>query len=90
VVTRLNGRFISKGVPVIMGEWASKNKNNLSDRVNHAQYYVSAFKKISVPVVWWDNNIFDTTAGDPMGLLDRNAMSWKFQDIVTAIMTGLN
>ena len=84
----LNSLFIKKGIPVVMGEWASTNKNNLTDRVNHAQYYVKSAKAAGFPVLWWDNQNFVANSSDAMGLLDRRALSWHFPEIVNAIMAA--
>lgn len=92
----INNKFILKGVPVIMGEWAATNKNNLAERVKHAEYYVKGAKKYGIPTVWWDNGNFSTPVipyvdkapSDIMGLLDRNTNTWKFPTIVDAIMRG--
>ncbi len=40
----LKSTFIDKGIPVIIGEFGSLNKDNTSDRVKHMEYYVSAAK----------------------------------------------
>jgi endoglucanase len=85
---RLNSTFISKGIPVVMGEWASTNKNNLSERVKHAEYYVKKAKAVKIPTVWWDNNNATANTGDAMGLLNRSNNTWYSPTIVSAIMNG--
>jgi endoglucanase len=88
----INSKFILKGIPVIMGEWASTNKGNLSERIKHAEYFVKGAKKIGIPTVWWDNGNFslptDPNAGDIMAILDRKTNTWPFQTLVDAIMRG--
>ncbi len=88
VFNRLNTKFISKGIPVVMGEWASTNKNNLSERVKHAEYYVKKAKSVKIPTIWWDNNNPTAGTGDAMGLLKRSDNTWYYPTIVTAIMNG--
>ncbi len=87
VFARLNTKFISKGIPVVMGEWGSMNKNNLSERVKHAEYYVKKAKAVKIPTIWWDNNN-PAGNGEPTGLLNRSTISWSHPTIVTAIMNG--
>lgn len=86
----LNKKFILNGTPVIMGEWASTNKNNLAERVRHAEYFVKGAKKVGIPTVWWDNGNmnYSTTSSDIMGLLDRKTNTMKYPEIVDAIMCG--
>ena len=85
--SHLNSQFISKGIPVIMGEWASTDKGNLAERVKHAAYYVKGAKKYGIPTIWWDNGNFNTASSDVMALLNRKTNSWAtYQDILNAIM----
>jgi len=86
----INNKFILKGIPVVMGEWASTNKNNLAERIKHAQYYVKAAKKYGIPTVWWDNGNFSDPASssDIMGLLDRRKNSWPIPTLLDAIMSA--
>jgi endoglucanase len=84
---RLNTRFVSKGIPVVLGEWASTDKNNAPERVKHAAYFVKGAHAIGIPTVWWDNGTRTLTPGgsDVMALLDRSNLSWVHQDINDAI-----
>lgn len=83
---RLNRRFIASGVPVVMGEWASTNKNNLAERIRHADYFTRAARKLNIPTIWWDNGnaAYSATSTDIMGLLDRKTNTWIYPDIVAA------
>ena len=83
----LKSTFIDKGIPVIIGEFGSVNKNNIGDRVKHMEYYVKAAKKRGITCFIWDNNIID---GDsPFGLLNRKDCSWYYPELVDAAMKGL-
>ena len=53
-MSNIDKLFLSKGIPVIIGEFGSVNKNNTAGRVEIAEYYVSTAKKYGVPCVWWD------------------------------------
>lgn len=87
---RLNRKFILNGTPVIMGEWASTDKNNLAERVKHAQYFAKGARKVGIPTLWWDNGNmnYSATATDIMGIFDRKTNTFSKQDIVDAIMCG--
>ena len=77
--------FVKKNVPVILGEWAATNKDNLSERVKHAKFFAQKAKAARIPIVLWDNG--STAAGpDGMGFLTRSKPSWAFPDIIKAIM----
>ncbi len=84
----LNGlyeRWISRGVPVVIGEFGALNKNNLQDRVDLTAYYVAGASARGIPCVWWDNNAF-TGSGENFGLLKRSTLEWPFPEIVEAAM----
>lgn len=84
----LNELFISKGIPVIIGEFGSRNKENLADRVELAEYYVKAAHQYNIPCIWWDNNVF-TGSGEQFGLYDRRANQWIYPEIVEALLKGI-
>lgn len=83
----LKSTFIDKGIPVIIGEFGSLNKDNMSDRVKHMEYYVSAAKARGITCFIWDNGVKDGEGA--FGLLNRKDGSWYFKDIVDAAMNGL-
>lgn len=85
VIDSLYEKYTSKGVPVVIGEFGSRNKDNLESRIEHAAYYVSEARSAGITCVWWDNNAF-TGNGELFGLYGRNEMEWKYPDIVIAIM----
>ncbi len=78
----INSTFVSKGIPVIMTECGSLNKDNISDRINHIKYYIGAAEKYGIPCCLWDNNIIDGES--TFGLLDRKNCTWYFKDLVDA------
>jgi endoglucanase len=84
---RLNTGFVAKGIPVVLGEWASTDKNNALDRVKHAAYFVKGAHAAGIPTVWWDNGNKTLAPGgsDVMALLDRATLAWVHQDIVDAV-----
>lgn len=54
ILDRIDKRFTSQGIPVILGEFSSANKNNLSYRIEHADYIVSRAKEKGITCFWWD------------------------------------
>ncbi len=86
VMNRLYSRFIKNGVPVILGEYGSRDKSgNTQSRVDHAAYYVAAATARGIPCVWWDNHNFGKS-GEAFGLIDRAKLEWRYPEIVEAIM----
>ncbi len=84
---RIYNKFCKKGIPVVVGEWGTIDKNNTSARTVHAEYYTAAVRKRGMLPVWWDNG--DSKAGG-FALLNRNAGSWYFPEIVDALIKGSN
>ena len=82
--------FIQKGIPVVMGEFASTNKDNLEARVAHAKDYVSIAAKYGVPCIWWDNGAWRAYSNDAMGIFNRRTLEWVSPEIVDAAFEGYN
>lgn len=73
--------IVEEGKEVILGEWGSRNKNNLPERVEYAGFYAqAAVQRGFVPIVWDDGGNFM--------LQNRNSTSWQFPDIVNAIVNS--
>ncbi|WP_018610101.1 glycoside hydrolase family 5 protein [Uliginosibacterium gangwonense] len=87
--SRLNTRFLSQGIAVVIGEWGATNKGNTAERIKFASYYTKAAAKLGIPTIVWDNNIY-TSGGESFGLINRSSLTWAYPDIVTAIMQGVS
>lgn len=83
----LDEEFISKDIPVIIGEFGAMDKDNDAERIAWASYYISEARKIGVPCVWWDNNAF-TTNGENFGLLDRRTLTFPSEELVEAMLSA--
>ena len=75
--------FVSKGIPVIMGEFGAIDKNNESARAEWAEYYVSYAKSKGMPCFWWDN-------GTDFKILSRGSNTFSFPSIKEALIRGAN
>ncbi len=85
---RLEAHFLSRGIPVVIGEFGSQNRNgNTAARVDNARYYVTQAHKHGVPCVWWDNG-YVVTGDELFGLIDRETCEWVFPDIAEALVTA--
>lgn len=91
LIRTIDNTFLSKGIPVIIGEFGAmtkSNADNLSSRVAWAEYYVKAAKAKGVPCIWWDNGGF-TGDGELFGIFNRRTLKWEYPDIVDALMRGV-
>ncbi len=89
VMNAVNDCLVSKGIPVIMDEFGAVNKNNTSDRIKYAKYYVSSAKKLGIPCFWWENGDYNPPSKDVicnMGLMDRTTYEWRFPELTKAIV----
>ena len=88
LMRNLDQQFISKGYPVILGEFGAMDKNgNDAARAAWAEYYVSKAKEKGIPCIWWDNGAF-YGSGELFGLLDRLYYKWNYPEVLDALMKG--
>lgn len=87
LVDSLYQKFVSQGIPVVMGEYGARDKNNnLQDRVNYYAYYVAAARAKGITCCVWDNGAF-VGNGELFGVLNRQKCEWEYPEVVKAIMT---
>ena len=84
-MNQMYARFVANGIPVIIGEFGSVNKNNLQDRVNFTAYYVAAARQHNMPCLIWDNAAF-RNSDELFGLMDRRRCTWTFPEIIDAMI----
>lgn len=83
---RLYDRYISQGIPVVIGEFGARDKDgNTQDRVDYAAYYIAAARARGITCLWWDNGAF-TGSGENFGLYYRMGGYFIYPDIVAALM----
>ncbi|MCL1878667.1 MAG: glycoside hydrolase family 5 protein [Defluviitaleaceae bacterium] len=85
---RIDKHFLSKKIPVIMGECGARKKyDNEDDRAKWATYYAKVARKYGVPCAWWDNGYLDgSEKTEVFGLLNRHTNEWGFEKIVKAFL----
>lgn len=89
LMNNIYNNFVSKGYPVIIGEFGAMDKNNLDSRTAWSEYYIKKAAEKGIPCIWWDNGAF-TGGGELFGLLNRTTKTWQHPDVVEALMKGLN
>jgi endoglucanase len=74
-------KFVSRGIPVILGEFGALNRNNEGARAEWAEYYVGYAKLKGMPCFWWDD-------GGNFKLLNRSSNTFYFPAIKDALIRG--
>lgn len=85
-IDRLFDKFISKGTPVVIGEFGAMDKGgNVQARTEFTAYYVKSASVRGMSCIWWDNNSFGGS-GENFGLFSRRTMIWRYPDIENALI----
>jgi len=91
IFDRVYARFGAKGIPAIIGEFSTCNKNNTAERIEHATEYVSYAKTKGITCFWWDeggtfeaNETYGWYTG--AGLLNRRTLAWPYPDLADALI----
>ncbi|WP_294431839.1 glycoside hydrolase family 5 protein [uncultured Treponema sp.] len=88
--TSLKSDYLSKEIPVIIGEASASDKNNAAERKKWADYYYKKAKSLGIPVVLWDNMVTastgDINSGECHGWFNRNDLSWYFPEIMKVML----
>ncbi|MBQ6175097.1 MAG: glycoside hydrolase family 5 protein [Clostridia bacterium] len=84
-IRKLYNTWISRGVPVVIGEFGAVDKNNLQARVDWAAVYVSTAAMWNIPVCLWDNHAF-RSGGENFGFLNRRTCAWEYPDLLETMM----
>ncbi len=71
----LNGKFISNGVPVILGEYGVNSAAEEKSRIYWCESVVKKCTSLSIATFFWDN-------GEEV---DRETYQWRTPDLLTAI-----
>ena len=80
-INRAYSLFVSKGIPVILGEFGSLKRNPEGTRAEWAEYYVSYAKSKGIKGFWWDD-------GGNFRIFDRNKNSFESPQVRDALMRG--
>lgn len=83
--------FIDKGIPAVVGEFGAGYKpvvGNEASRAEWTEYFLEKLRGIGVPCVWWDNGHF-AGGGEPLGIIDRKTLEWKYPLVVDALKKGM-
>ena len=84
----LNERFVSKGIPVVIGEYGATNKNNPEERAKWFEYFIRESSKYGMVCVLWDNGDWNAsnTFEEKFGFFNRKTNEWYFPEILKTIL----
>ena len=90
VIKRVDEKFISNGIPVIIGEFGAVYKNNDSDRAAYCEYMVTQAKTKGIKCIYWDNGKTEvaTTGKDTYGLFDRYTYEQTHSEVIEALVNA--
>ena len=84
----LSNYFVSKGIPVIIGEFGSTQRIMMKhQRIKHAAYFAQTAEASGIKVFWWDNGNI-SGSGETMALLNRSSLQWVYPEIAQAFING--
>jgi len=89
-INMLVDAFTSKGIPVIMGEYGSVNKDNPTERAHHHEIVNALCKNAGVVPIYWDNGAYDRskTPDYCFTLIDRETLELVDPETTWGIMRG--
>ena len=87
-MNRVHTAFVSKGIPVIIGEFGAMNRNNEKARADWADFYVSNAREKGIKCVWWDNGLITSTdpAMELFGIINRTNYSFPFPVLLDSML----
>lgn len=90
--SKLNTKFVKKGIPVIVGEYGATNKDNLEDRVAWFETFLTESKQYGIICCLWDNGSPSpsTKESERYGYYNRRNQTWYFPEIQDKIVEVTN
>ncbi|MCL2365248.1 MAG: glycoside hydrolase family 5 protein [Defluviitaleaceae bacterium] len=88
---QLYDTFISRGIPIYMGEYGAHDKStvdpiNREYRRHWMEYVTRAMIDYGMVPVIWDNGNFAPSGGERFGIMDRRAFAPRYNDLVYALV----
>jgi endoglucanase len=88
-INQAHTSFISKGIPVILGEFGALDKGNEPARAAWVEFYVKQAAQKGIKCFWWDNGV-TTGDGEKFGLLNRQNNTFYYPQIKEGLIRGAN
>ncbi len=91
---KLNEKFVSKGIPVVIGEMGATNKNNEKQRVLWFKHFLGKAKEFKMAAFLWDNGNWKVPANgsfnELFGYYNRSQQSWYFDGLIKKAIDARN
>lgn len=87
--------FVSRGIPVIIGEMGAINRDNIEARAKWTEFFISEAMQRGMPCIWWDNGVYTVTReqewgwDETFGLLNRITNEIEHPEIIEAIIRAI-
>lgn len=78
-----------KNLPLIIGEFGTINKKNDDVRAEYTEYFIREALKREITCILWDNNECNEFEWNSFALFNREKLSWRFPNILNAVMSPL-
>jgi endoglucanase len=81
IFNKINNKYLSKGIPVVIGEMGATNKENLKHRAAWFGYFIQHSRKYGMTACVWDNgswNVSDGKYEEKYGYYNRTKQEWYF------------
>lgn len=85
VMERLMKRFVSKGIPVLIGEFGAIDKKNAKERLMWVKDYTKAARESQIAYIWWDEGGPHGETYERFRIFDREKLVWLFPEIRDAL-----
>lgn len=94
---KMHDKFVSQGVPVILGEFGATNRTgnpeltgenldlHLASRLYYHELIVETANSLGIAPYYWDNSDINPNNGNGSGIFNRNTATVFDQDTVTAL-----
>lgn len=98
IFRKLYNKFVSAGTPVVIGEMGATNKNNLQDRINWFNFFITEARKNSIyTCCLWDNGVWEINEKDPKdkiysehyGYYNRTKQTWYFPELIKTAVKAM-
>ena len=98
IFRKLYNKFVSTGIPVVVGEMGATNKNNLEHRVAWFDYFITSARKNGIMTCClWDNGVWKIDESKPKdqiysehyGFYNRTEQKWYFPELLKASLKAM-
>lgn len=91
VFKNIDKYFLSKDIPVIIGEFGANNRGNLDNVLEWLEYYMSSAEEIGVKCIWWDQGgKHEDSNSTGMNIVDRYDMDYPNPEVFDVMRSTTN